>query len=125
MTRVYVSGPMTGIADLNRPAFHAAAAHLRKEGFEVHNPADVIIDGADWTLYMRADINLLLQCDKVFVLRGWQKSKGARLEVAIAHQLGMPVLAYPEGIQLVEDIQIHIARTYDGLWLRDPATKGQ
>lgn len=46
--RVYLAGPMTGIADYNFPAFNAAAARLRAEGFDVVNPADHgVVDGAE------------------------------------------------------------------------------
>ena len=38
---VYLSGPMTGLPDFNRPAFHAAAAALRAQGYVVINPAEV------------------------------------------------------------------------------------
>jgi len=30
INRIYLSGPMTGIADYNFPAFNAAAARLRR-----------------------------------------------------------------------------------------------
>lgn len=33
--RVYLSGPMSGIADNNFPAFHEHAAQLRAQGFYV------------------------------------------------------------------------------------------
>ncbi|WP_457825134.1 DUF4406 domain-containing protein, partial [Staphylococcus aureus] len=35
MTRIYVAGPMSGLPELNFPAFHAAAAELRAQGFDV------------------------------------------------------------------------------------------
>ena len=40
MKRIYLSGPMSGLPELNFPAFHAEAARLRALGFEVVNPAD-------------------------------------------------------------------------------------
>ena len=48
--RVYVAGPMTGIAEHNFPAFNAAAASLRAAGWHVENPADHgDVPGAAWT----------------------------------------------------------------------------
>ena len=41
---------------------------------------------------MREDLLLLLECDKVSVLPGWRESKGARLEVFVASELGMEVM---------------------------------
>lgn len=36
--RIYLSGPMTGLSDLNRPAFDAAEKRLTAEGHFVINP---------------------------------------------------------------------------------------
>ena len=37
---VYVSGPMTGYKDLNKPEFHKTALKLRKKGYRVVDPAE-------------------------------------------------------------------------------------
>lgn len=64
MRRVYLSGPMTGLPDLNFPAFHAAAAQLRAQGLEVVNPAEINVDASKgWEECMRADIMALCGCD--------------------------------------------------------------
>lgn len=91
--KVYLSGPMTGIADLNAPAFAAEAARLLALGYQVENPADVVLpDGATWADFMRADIPRLLACTHIRMLDGWTMSKGARLEHHIAISLGLEVL---------------------------------
>lgn len=41
MKHLYISGPITGMPDLNFPAFHAAAAALRAAGYTVTNPAEL------------------------------------------------------------------------------------
>lgn len=90
--RAYLAGPMTGIAEFNFPAFHAAAERLRGFGLDIVNPADHgVVDGATWSDYMRWDLMKLVGCHAVCVLPGWENSKGASLEVAVAHALGMPV----------------------------------
>ena len=87
--KVYLSGPMTGIADLNAPAFSAEAARLLARGYQVENPADVVLpEGATWADFMRADIPRLLACSHIRMLDGWTTSKGARLEHHIAISLG-------------------------------------
>lgn len=51
--RVYVAGPMTGIPELNFPAFNAESARLRSEGLTVINPAEHgIVEGAGWGDYL-------------------------------------------------------------------------
>jgi hypothetical protein len=88
--RLYLAGPMTGIPDLNFPAFHAAAARLRASGHDVVNPAEINSDpNAKWVDCMRQDIAQLVTCHGIALLPGWEKSKGARLERHIANQLGM------------------------------------
>jgi len=83
--KIYVAGPMTGIEELNFPAFNAETARLRALGHEVINPAEVNPDPkADWTDCMVMDIRELLTCEAIVLLPGWEKSKGARIEHAIA-----------------------------------------
>jgi hypothetical protein len=92
MTKIYLSGPMTGIADLNFPAFNAAAKELRGLGYEVVNPAEINPDSSlSWEQCMRADVNALCDCDVIVLMSGWENSRGAHLEVHIAHRLGIKV----------------------------------
>jgi hypothetical protein len=91
--RVYIAGPMSGIQDLNFPAFHAEAARLRAAGFDVVNPAEINVDPSEgWAACMKRDIAQMLTCDAVALLPGWQQSRGATLEHHIATALGMPAL---------------------------------
>lgn len=41
---------------------------------------------------MRKDIALLLDCDCIYMLRGWELSKGAKLELDVASSCGIKVL---------------------------------
>lgn len=92
--KLYLSGPMTGLPELNFPAFHNAAAELRAMGYEVVNPADLNPDGAtSWAQCMRNDIKALCDCDALVLLPGWEASKGAHLEVHVAHRLEIDVWA--------------------------------
>lgn len=88
----YIAGPMTGLPDLNFPAFHAEAARLRVLGHEVINPAEINPDKhLTWLECMRTDIAALVFCDAVQLLSGWQDSKGATLEHHIAERLGLVI----------------------------------
>lgn len=90
--KLYISGPMTGIDDYNRPAFAAEEMQLRAAGYEVFNPG-AQPEGLTRAAYMRADIAGLLTCDGVAVLPGWDKSMGAKVEVAVAHEIGISVMS--------------------------------
>lgn len=89
--KIYISGPMSGLPELNFPAFNEAAAKLRKLGYEVINPAEKPEENNPdmaWADYMRLDIKLLMDCDAVALLPGWINSKGARIEITLAEELG-------------------------------------
>ncbi|TCK39665.1 uncharacterized protein DUF4406 [Paraburkholderia sp. BL8N3] len=97
--KIYVSGPMTGLPDLNKPAFNAEAARLRAEGHEVVNPAEVDLGpDAEWLDYMKVDIALMCPCDMIFMLPGWEKSEGARMERRIAMDLKLRVVYAAEAV---------------------------
>ena len=88
--KVYISGPITGIDFGNRFAFSCARSALELCGYEVVDPSEVQLDDeATWTDYMRADLKLLLDCDYIYMLEGWENSKGARLERELAENLGI------------------------------------
>lgn len=95
VTRVYIAGPMTGLPELNFPAFHAAAADYRKRGCFVVNPAELNPDHAmPWFECMQRDIPALCTCEMIVLLDGWTESKGARLEHHVARELGFAI-CYP------------------------------
>ena len=90
--RVYLSGPMSGLPDLNFPAFHAEAARLRALGHDVVSPAEVNPDHSmPWEQCLRADIKALCDCDTIALMPGWENSKGAHLELHVAHRIGLRV----------------------------------
>lgn len=94
--KIYIAGPMTGLPDLNFPAFHGEAVWLRAMGNEVINPAEVNPDPTTrWEDCMRADIAQLVTCDRIHLLAGWEKSRGATLEHYIASSLGMEITFSP------------------------------
>lgn len=89
---IYISGPMTGHPDLNFPLFADVALALRLAGFDVVNPAELKHQpDDDWVACMRRDIAALVECDSIVMLPGWQNSRGARLELKVARELGMRV----------------------------------
>jgi hypothetical protein len=99
--RIYIAGPMTSIKLLNFPAFFAAEAHLEPYGYQVVNPARINPDHTmAWSECMRRDISELVTCSAIYMLPGWQNSKGATLENHIAERLGLDIIfapTYPAG----------------------------
>lgn len=93
MTKLYLSGPMTGIKDKNFPAFNKASKALRKKGYQVINPAELDMQHPrqTWAECLRRDIVAEMRCNGVATLPGWKRSRGAQLEVYIAEALNWPV----------------------------------
>jgi len=105
ITRIYIAGPMTGYKEYNFPAFDAAKEHLIDNPLyelEVISPADITRELSremgitDYSLipmkkYLYEDINALFECDAIYMLKGWENSKGARAEHALAVALDIEI----------------------------------
>lgn len=96
--KLYLTGPMTGLPNFNYPAFAEWKEKLEERGYEVNSPHLCEPDpenyppgSRSWSFYMKRCIEMLMQSDAVAILPEWEQSKGAYLEVMIAHQCGMAV----------------------------------
>lgn len=91
--RLYLAGGMRGIPEHNYPAFEAAAKFLRSQGHFVFNPAENTAGESDIRTCMAVDTAWICCCaDGIAMLPGWEKSKGARAEIALAEAIGIPVI---------------------------------
>ena len=84
---IFISGPMTGV-DKYEEYFKKAENYLESLGYKnIINPAKVekgLPKGLTHDQYLSIDISILSKCKIVYVLHGWQKSKGAVEEVKYA-----------------------------------------
>lgn len=96
LKKVYISGPITGTKDyLEKFKDIETALVLVHQGVEVINPAKVnanLPESTTWEEYMRMSLCMLSMCDGIYMMEGWQQSRGANLEYAYAKGMGITVL---------------------------------
>lgn len=125
--RIYVAGGMRGYQFYHHDAFDSAAKRLREFGYEVINPAEIDRRGGldpyrlpcdhDWNTIpagfdlnetIRRDIDAVLDVDGVAVLDGWNKSKGASAEAAVAAWRGIPVFPVETWISMARPQPVRV-----------------
>ena len=58
--------------------------------------------------WLQGDLELIRRCDAVWMIDGWQKSEGAKIEMEFALELGVPVLYN------LEDVKEYFRMVSDG-----------
>ena len=110
-TSFYISGPMTGHKHFNYPKFDLAESQLNALGYTVLSPASMSRNagfspeslpadydwsknppGFDFERCAMEDVKAVFYCDSVLMLSGWEHSKGARAEHALAIWLGKRII---------------------------------
>jgi len=108
--KAYIAGPMTGHSHFNFFTFDLVEARLRDKGYIPVSPAQIdrTMEGwgefppttgltlADRKNFIRRDLNAILELDPdhgdaIFLLPGWQNSKGAQAEYALAVFIGIEI----------------------------------
>lgn len=93
--RIYIAGPMRGLPDHNFPAFNAATGRFRAWGWTVYNPVEIGEKigngnpGIPGSEFLREDVCAIALCGAIALLPGWERSTGARCEVALAVTIGL------------------------------------
>ena len=104
--RVYIAGPINGYPDHNRAAFLSAHARLESLGYDPVNPQDIPNDhfgpclgdevnhsSHRYGCFMVPDLKALLDCGGYTLLDGWEMSRGATVEEAVARICGKTYIA--------------------------------
>ena len=92
MKKIYIAGPVTGLdIVVVKRAFSAAEERIAYRGDVPVNPLRLCSSAWDWRKCLRNCIKALVDCDGIYMLKGWRNSKGAKLEHFIALKLGMEV----------------------------------
>lgn len=85
--KLYLSGKITGINPHEvEHKFHINEVYFRSRDYHVINPLKIapFLGRQNWLCYMITDIWALLRCDAILLLKDWNLSRGARIEVMVA-----------------------------------------
>lgn len=94
MKKVYVSIPISG-EDYNDQRNHAfvVATNLAQKGYDAVTPFDVVpCATTPYNEAMGKCVESLLECDVIYLCKGWQDSKGCKAELQIAIVYGKEVI---------------------------------
>ena len=105
--RIYIAGPMTGRPGFNYPSFRRVAKLLREDGWDVISPVEMgdMIGPPEYLELNVADLawlkeleleTIIRKADAIYLLPGWEKSKGARMELSIALITELEVILHAE-----------------------------
>lgn len=91
--KIYIAGKVTGepVAECTMK-FGSMQKQLEALGYKGVNPLEVVGTWqATWHQAMKSCIKALVDCDAVLALDDYDKSQGAKIELDIAEDLGIPV----------------------------------
>lgn len=110
---IYVAGPMRGYENWNYEAFDRQAKALEEVGWKVINPGEMdreysqeLVDTTPFDFdpnlnyhdqeflrkVLARDMNFICnECTAIYMMRGWEKSKGAKAEWTLAKALGLDI----------------------------------
>jgi hypothetical protein len=91
----YLAGPVTGRPRRNLWAFLTYQEYLERQGRQVVNPLRLVRPSATWLGAMVRCLWHVALCDELWLLPGWERSRGARLELRYARALGVRVREVP------------------------------
>lgn len=120
--RIYVAGPMRGFNNFNWNVFEAVAKQLRAKGHDVVSPTEIdeglgvvrVVRNEDGTAesveltsaynfetVIKRDLEVIVDCDAIFLLPGWSRSEGAKMEFDVAERAGLKIFS---GLSEVPDV---------------------
>ena len=98
MEKIYISGAISHHDEQERrKAFARTAAMCETLGFESMNPFENelhrmgVAEKFSWREHMKVDLQMLLGCDAICMMDGWEESKGCKLEHDVASTCGLTV----------------------------------
>lgn len=99
MPKIYIAGKVTGEPLKEcKEKFLKAEFLLKRKGNSVVNPMRLCSVDSNWKAAMKICIKNLIDCDEIYMLTDWKKSKGARIEHFIAIVIGLKIFYESKGV---------------------------
>ena len=102
---------MSGEVEFNWPVFDKYADSWRAQGYTVVSPAEMdrvlgftLEDPPTWEQAMGWDEKIIPTCTMMWLIPGWEKSRGVRRELRCALKHGIPVFSALTGDSLQEEV---------------------
>ena len=93
MKKVYIAGKISGMEEEAFGLFVQAEILLIKKGYEVVNPMKLPHKhDKTWESYMKECLTEMMKCDLIYPLPNWNESKGAKIEMELARELGIKII---------------------------------
>jgi hypothetical protein len=92
--KIYISIPITG-KDIDKVMCDAVFAKMKLQSKEVECvcPFDICDEkNKPYSYYMGKDIEVLLECEAIYLCQGWQNSKGCMTEFEVARIYGKEII---------------------------------
>lgn len=102
--KVYISGAITNNPQY-KEQFAAAEEILLAAGHTVINPAKN--QGDSYRELINVGLFELMQCDAIYLLRGYERSTGATLEHDYARSVGLHIIKEYETVLEVDDVLVN------------------
>ena len=90
--RIYISGPITKNPNAKED-FEKAQETLEELGYEVINPYELnrVLPNGEQEQYMHVCLKLMHYSEAIYMMDGWEESKGACVENGYARCLGLEI----------------------------------
>lgn len=114
MKLIYVAGPYTGKThseiDDNIEKAEAASIVLFQKGWNVFTPHKntahyekyEAVAGLTYHTWIETTADMLRRCDAIFMMKEWERSSGAKAELVIAQEMGIPIFYEVNGFPKAE-----------------------